>query len=119
MATPEQVASDISASVARLLSAVAGDMQDAAGNVRDTTRGATHEVTGDLKASITAQEPYQAGRIVAAVIEPVGIPYAEDEASKGAEHSFAVQGFAQSSGHIETLRRNLEQTLLRAAEGRL
>lgn len=119
MATPAQVAAELLGSLARLSDHVGRELRDAGDDVRDIEREHTHEVSGDLKRSLTPSPVDEIGTALVLTIAPINIPYAEEEAEKGEEHSFAAKGFEAAQPRIDTLRRALERTLVRAFEGEL
>jgi len=119
MATPAQVAAELLGSVARLTDHIGREIKDAGDDVRDIEREHTHEVSGDLKGSLTPSPVEEIGTALVLTIAPINIDYAEREAEHGEEHGFAAKGFAAAQPRIDTLRRALERTLVRAFEGEL
>lgn len=115
--SPEQLAAEITARIARLHDGMGDAVEDAAAAVRLEEQAVTHVQTGRLRQSETVHGAYEAGEVIEARIVPVDVPYAELEAERGPDHNFAEQGLAASQAHIETLRRNLETLLVQVVEG--
>lgn len=115
--SPEQLAAEITARIARYRDAVGDAVEDAASDVRLAEQAVTHVQTGRLRESETVFGAYEAGDVIAATITPVDVPYAELEAARGPEHNFAERGLQASQAHLDTLRRNLERLFVQAIEG--
>ncbi len=112
MPSPQAVANGLLRIAGRMTDVIAAEVEDAAFDTRRIEQSVTHVKTGRLRDSETVFGPFEQGNAVEARIVPVDVPYAEIEASRGADHNFAERAVRLANPETR-MRVNLERSITR------
>ncbi len=112
MPSVDQVGDALLRIAGRMTDVIADEVEDAAFDTRRIEQSVTHVKTGRLRDSETVFGPFEQGNAIEARIVPVDVPYAEIEASRGADHNFAERAVNLANPQLR-MRVNLERSIAR------